>query len=84
MRISWIKSKNDKDSFRVPKNMGFSVFEMEDLEDTDSKIEELVNTEKCNTIILSNEAASFSEDIIKKYAKNEEVSIIIAPRKKEY
>ena len=33
------------------------------------------------TIILSNEIASFSEDIIKKYNSIENISIIIAPKK---
>lgn len=82
MRISWIKAKQDLTSFRIPKNMGLDVFEIEDLEKTDDTIEQLVEN-KCNTIILSNEIAGFSEDIIKKYAKNEEINIIIAPRKKE-
>lgn len=82
MKISWIKAKQDTRSFRIPKNMGLDVFEIEDLEQTDHKIEELVQN-KYNTIILSNDVAGFSEDIIKKYAKNEEINIIIAPRKKE-
>lgn len=82
MKISWIKAKQDLNSFRIPKNMGLDVLEIEDLDKTDDTIEQLVEN-KCNTIILSNEVAGFSEDIIKKYAKNEEINIIIAPRKKE-
>ena len=82
MRIGWIKSKQDMMSFRFPKNMGFPVYEIEDLEKTDATIKQLVEKEY-NTIILSNEVAGFSEDIIKKYAKNEEINIIIAPMKKE-
>ncbi len=34
-----------------------------------------------DTIIVSNDVASFSENIIKKYSKNEEINIIISARK---
>lgn len=55
------------------------VYDIEDLEKTDEKIQELVN-KNYNTIVISNEVAYFSEDIIKKYAKNENINIIIAPK----
>lgn len=83
MRISWLKGKEDDKSFRFQKNMGWDVYEIEDLEKTDDKIGELVNG-KYNTIILSNEVAGFSSDIIKKYAKDENINIIIARNKDEY
>lgn len=83
MSIGWIKYKNDEKSFRMPKYLGLDVYDIEDLDDTDKKINELVEN-NYNTIIISNEVASFSEDIIKKYAKNEDVNIIITPNKKEY
>jgi hypothetical protein len=38
---------------------------------------------KSNTIIITNEVASFSSDIIKKYNKKEDINIIITPNKKE-
>lgn len=82
MKIKWIKSKDDNKSFIFQKNMGLDVEELEDLEQTDSKIKQLIDN-KCNTIILSNDVASFSEDIIKKYAKDDSINIIIASRKKE-
>ena len=56
------------------------VFDIDNLEETDKKINELVN-KKYNTIVISNEVASFSEDIIKKYNKSQNVNIIIAPSK---
>ena len=59
---------------------GMAVYEIEDLDKTDEKIKELVE-QKYNTIVLSNEVASFSEDIIKKYSKTEDINIIIAPSK---
>ena len=46
-------------------------------EDNRDKIEELIEN-RYNTIILSNEVASFSESIIKKYSKNENINIIIS------
>lgn len=80
MAISWIKSSNDSRSFKIFKGLGLDVYEIDDLEKTDEKIRELVE-QKYNTIILSNEVASFSGDIIKKYNKADDVNIIIAPRK---
>lgn len=80
MGISWLKSSNDNKSFKVFKGLGMDVYEIDDLEKTDEKIKELIE-QKYNTIILSNEVASFSEDIIKKYNKTDDISIIIAPGK---
>ena len=81
MRISWIKTKKDNESFRIFENLGFNVYSLDEPEDTDKKIDELINN-NCKTIILSNEIASFSKDIITKYKNKEDVSIIIASRKK--
>ena len=80
MGISWLKSSRDNKSFKLFKGLGMDVYEIEDLEKTDEKIKELVE-QKYNTIIISNEIASFSEDIIKKYSKTENINIIIAPGK---
>lgn len=82
MAISWLKSINDNKSFKIFKGLGMDVYEIEDLEQTDKKIEELVE-QKYSTIVISNELASFSEDIIKKYNRTEDINIIIAPSKKE-
>ncbi len=82
MKISWMKAKGDFKSFRFFQNMGFDVYEIEDLEQTDEKIRQLVKNDY-NTIVLSNEVAGFSQDIIKKYAKNESINIIIAQNKEE-
>lgn len=77
MKISWIKTKNDTKSFKIFENLGFNVLNLEEPEDTDKKIAELIN-DNCKTIILSNEIAAFSEDIIKKYKNKDDISIIIA------
>ncbi len=54
------------------------VFNIDNLEDTDKKIKELID-KRYDTIVLSNEVASFSEDIIKNYKNKENINIIIAP-----
>lgn len=80
MKISWLKSKNDEKSFKIQKHIGFDVYEIEDLEETDNKIDELVKN-KYNTIIISNEVAGFSSDIIKKYKNDDSINIIISRNK---
>ena len=81
MKVSLIKSKNDSNSIKMFKGLGFDVIELDDLEKTDIEIDKLVN-EKYKTIILTNEVAGFSENIIKKYNKSDEINIIIAPSKR--
>ena len=44
------------------------------------KMEDLVKN-NYKTIVLSNEVAGFSEDIIKKYQNNKDINIIISPRR---
>ena len=80
MKISWIKYKNDNNSFGAIKGLGFPVYELEDLEQTDSLINRLIEKDY-KTIIVTNEVASFSGDIIKKYKKNDDINIIITPNK---
>ena len=80
MKISWIKYKDD-DSFRLFKNLGMDVYDIEDFDMVDNKLKELVDNDY-KTIILSNEVASFSEDIITKYKKSDDIRIVIAPNKK--
>ena len=77
MKISWLKYEKDKDSFKLPEALGLDVYKIPDLEDSDKKIEELINNEY-KTIIISNDVASFSEDIIKKYNKDTNAKIIIS------
>lgn len=82
MKITWIKGDNDKRSFKMFENLGADVQTIEDLEKTDEKIKELVRN-NYTTIIMTNEVAGFSESIIKKYKKNNNIKIIIAPSKNE-
>ena len=80
MKISWIKAKKDEESFRLLKHIGFDVTELDDLEKTDEVMKDLIQ-KNYNTIVLTNEVAGFSQDIIKKYDKMENVNIIITPNK---
>lgn len=77
MKISWIKYEKDTKSFRLPQALGFDVFSLSDLEKTDETMKNLIKQDY-DTIILSNEVAGFSEDIIKKYQKNKEIKIVIS------
>lgn len=63
------------------KGLGLDVFEVDNLDDTDKKIEELVNS-NYSTIVISNELAGFSEDIIKKYNWAKNVNIVITPARR--
>ena len=80
MKISWIKQENDNKSFITAEKLGMNVCKLENPEDVDNAIKQLIN-ENYKTIILSNEMAGFSEDIIKKYQNDSKVNIIITPRR---
>lgn len=80
MKISWIKQENDNKSFITAEKLGLNVCKLENPEDVDSVIKQLIN-DNYKTIILSNEMAGFSEDIIKKYQNDSKVNIIITPRR---
>jgi vacuolar-type H+-ATPase subunit F/Vma7 len=80
MKISWIKYEKDNKNFIMPERLGFDVFKLNNPEETDKKIEELIK-DKYNTIFITNEIASFSNDIIKKYGKDDKIKIIITKTK---
>ncbi len=77
MKVSWIKYEKDNRSFRLPQALGFDVFSLSDLEKTDETMRNLIK-QNYDTIIVSNEVAGFSEDIIKKYKNNKNVKIVIS------
>ena len=80
MKLSWIKYEKDNNNFKLPEKLGFDVFKLNNPEQIDLKIEELIKN-NYDAIILSNEIASFSNNIVKKYAKDKEIKIIIARNK---
>ena len=53
---------------------------MHDLEETDNKIKELIQKDY-DTIVVSDQVASFSQDMIKKYKNNNDIKIIISLNK---
>ena len=77
MKISWLKYEKDKDSFKMPEALGLDVYKLHDLEDSDKMLEKLIN-EDYKTIIISNDVASFSDNIIKKQDKNPTIKIVIS------
>ena len=80
MKISWIKYEKDTKSFRMPQALGFDVFSLKDLEKVDETMKNLIKNDY-DTIILSNEVAGFSEDIIKKYKNDKDIKIVISLNK---
>ena len=64
----------------MAEKLGMRVEKLENPEEIDSKMSELVN-QNYNTIVLSNEIAGFSSDIIKKYKNDFDINIIIGTRK---
>ena len=76
VKVAWVKQQTDKKNFRLQENMGLEVLKIQDVEETDQKLEELIQ-KQYDTIIISNELSYFSEDIIRKYQKKDDVNIII-------
>ena len=60
---------------------GMDVYDIENLEDTDIFLKKLID-KNYSTIVVSDEVASFSQDIIKKYKNKENINIIITSSKK--
>ena len=79
MKLSWIKLTEDDQNFKVPEKLGMHIEYLKAPEQIDEKLAELVK-EEYDTIMITNELAGFSEDIIKKYYEDETVKIIISPR----
>lgn len=69
-----------KKSFKIFESFGAEAREIEDLERTDETIKSLVQN-NYKTIVMTSEVAGFSESIIKKYNKRDDIKIIIAPPK---
>lgn len=82
MKISFLKYYKDKDSFNMLKKMGMNVIEVREPEQIDSIIENL-KQEKYTSIVIQDELASFSEDIISKYQNDNNFNIIIIPNSKK-
>lgn len=79
VKLSWIKLEEDDQNFKVPEKLGMHIEYLKAPEQIDEKLAELLK-EEYDTIMITNELAGFSEDIIKKYYEDETVKIIISPR----
>lgn len=77
MKVSWIKYKKDENSFKIPEALGMDVYRLADPERTDEAIRQLMDRDY-RMIVVSNEIASFSGDIITKYNRDRNINIIIA------
>lgn len=80
MKMSFIKYDKDKKNFKIPELLGWDVFYLHDLEEIDNKIKELIQKDY-DTIVVSDQVASFSQDMIKKYKNNNDIKIIISLNK---
>ena len=79
MKICWIKSEKDKETFQMPELLGLDVFILQNNENIDYKIDELI-LNKYHTIIISKDLANFSQKINNEYLKNKKVNIIIGKK----
>ena len=77
MKASYIKKEKD---YQLPKLLGMNIEEIKEPEEIDNKIEEL-KKQKYTTIVIPNELASFSQDIISKYKYDPTLNIVIVPSK---
>lgn len=77
MKMSFIKYDKDNKNFKIPEILGWDIFYINDLDKTDDKIRELIKQDY-DTIVVSEQVASFSQDIIKKYKNNNDIKIIIS------
>ena len=83
MKISFIKYKKDENSFKFAKGFGFDVFEIDNPENIDKEIESLKG-KRYTSIVISNELASFSDNLLAKYKNDDKINIIITPINKRH
>ncbi len=77
MNRYYIKSKNEKKKIFLNEKFGVNVIELDNLENIDEEIQKIA-TQKNNILYISNELASFSDDIIGKYKNDKNIKIIIS------
>ena len=77
MKISFIKYQKEQ-KYQIPQIIGMNIEEINEPEQVDDKINELKN-KQYTTILISDELASFSQNIINKYKNDNSINIIILP-----
>lgn len=78
MKISFLKYYKDKESFNMLQKLGMDVYEVKEPEQIDNIIENL-KQEKYTSVVIPNDLASFSENIISKYQNDNNFNIVIIP-----
>lgn len=81
MKISCVKAKEDKKSFRIAQSIGMDVYLVEQMEKVDEVLDDLIQ-KNYHTIFLSNELAGFSQKLMKDYYRDKKINIIIAKSKR--
>ncbi len=81
MKISLITDKNENKKHIMAQIFGLDVYELDNPEKIDTKIEQLKN-QKYNVIFISDELAGFSQDVIRKYNYDNNLRIVIMPNRK--
>lgn len=81
MKISLIIDKNENKKHIMAQIFGLDVYELDNPEKIDTKIEQLKN-QKYNVIFISDELAGFSQDVIRKYNYDNNLRIVIMPNRK--
>jgi len=81
VKVFWIKEESDNKNFIIAERLGMPVCRLKNPEEIDEKIKNVIRENNYDTIVISNDIAGFSEDIIKKYNNNKNVNIIISTRK---
>lgn len=81
MKISCVKAKEDKKSFRIAQSFGMDVYLVEQMEKVDEVLDDLIQ-KNYHTIFLSNELAGFSQKLMKDYYRDKKINIIIAKSKR--
>ena len=79
MKISFIKY-GEQNKYPIANLFGMDIEEIKEPEQIDQKIEELKQA-NYTTVVIQNELASFSENIVSKYKYEKNFNIIIMPTK---
>lgn len=80
MKVSFIRYKKNNQDYRIAKGFGMDVYDIDNPEQIDNQIEKL-KSQNYTTIIITDELASFSENIVSKYKYDNTFNIVITPSK---
>lgn len=81
MKISFLKYYKNKETFQFAKRLGLDILEIQEPEKIDKVIDHL-KEKHYDTIVMEDELASFSENMVYKYKNDNAINIIILPNSK--